>query len=70
MLRVNTQSHIFLLGIVVEQHVRLLGFSAITECPECICICAICVPIEGTSIRGSTMVVGSYRLLDVTVTVA
>ena len=27
-------------------------FSVITACPECICICVICVPIESTSIRG------------------
>ena len=27
-------------------------FSVITACPECICICVICVPIEITSIRG------------------
>ena len=27
-------------------------FSVMTACPECICICVICVPIESTSIRG------------------
>ena len=44
-------------------------FSVITACPECICICVICVPIESTSIRGSTTVVQAtpsyyHRRLD------